>query len=138
MVCVSANITLYLCFLLSLLYSLQLSCVLSRFSCVQLFATLWTVACQAPLFMGFSRQDWSGLLCPPPGDLPNPGIKPASLISAALAGRFFTTSAIRKPMSLSRHVTFILKSTKHSWFTEPSCLGGFSVSQAETPDSSIC
>ena len=43
------------------------------------FATPWTVACQAPLFMGFSRQEyWSGLTCPPPGDLPDPGIKPRS------------------------------------------------------------
>ena len=51
-------------------------CMLSHLSCVQLFVTLWTVACQAPLSMGFSRQEhWSGLLCPPPGDLPNPGIK---------------------------------------------------------------
>ena len=47
--------------------------VLSHFSCVQLFQILWTVACQAPLSMGFSRQEyWSGLSCPPPGDLPNP------------------------------------------------------------------
>ena len=51
-------------------------CVLSCFSPVQLFATLWTVACQAPLFMGFSRQEyWSGLPCPPPGDLSDPGIE---------------------------------------------------------------
>ena len=43
---------------------------------------------------GFSRQEyWSGLPCLPPGDLPNPGVKPASLLSPALAGRFFTTSA---------------------------------------------
>ena len=50
-------------------------CILSCFSHVCLFATLWTVACQAPLSMGFSRQEfWSGLLCSPPGDLPNPGI----------------------------------------------------------------
>ena len=52
--------------------------VLSRFSPVQLFATLWTVACQAPLSMGLSRQEyWSGLPCPPPGDLLDPGFKPA-------------------------------------------------------------
>ena len=63
--------------------------MLSRFSCVQLFVTLWTVARQAPLSIGFSRQEYlSGLPCPPPGDLPNPGIKPASLISPALANRF--------------------------------------------------
>ena len=54
-------------------------CVFSRFSHVQLFATLWIVACQAPLSMGFFRQEyWNGLSCPPPGDLPNPGIKPVS------------------------------------------------------------
>ena len=48
-------------------------------SCVQLFATPWTVACQAPLSMGFSRQDyWSGLPFPSSGDLPNPGIEPRS------------------------------------------------------------
>ena len=52
------------------------ACMLSHFSCVWFFATLWTVACQAPLSVGFSRQKYrSGLLYPPPGDLPNPGIK---------------------------------------------------------------
>ena len=60
---------------------------------VQLFAIPWTIACQAPLSTGFSRQEyWSGLSWPPPGDLPNPGIKPASLMSPALAGGFLTTS----------------------------------------------
>ena len=69
-------------------------CMLSHFSRVPLFVTLWTVACQAPLSMGFSRQEcWSELLCPPPGDLPNPGIKPTSLRSPTLADGFFTTSA---------------------------------------------
>ena len=59
---------------------------------VQLFVTLWTVAHQAPLSMGFSRQEyWSGLPCPPTGDLPNPGIEPVFLMSPALAGEFFTT-----------------------------------------------
>ena len=53
----------------------------------------WTVAYQAPPSMGFSRQEyWSGLPCPPPGDLPDPGIKPASLTSPGLVGGFFTTS----------------------------------------------
>ena len=69
------------------------ACMLSHFSPVQLFVTPWTIACQASLFMGFSRQEyWSGLPYPPPGDLPNPGIEPASLMSPALAGRFFTAS----------------------------------------------
>ena len=69
-------------------------CALSHFRCVQLFATLWTVAQQAPLSMGFSRQEyWSGLSCLPPGDLPNPGSETMSLTPPALAGRLFTTSA---------------------------------------------
>ena len=57
--------------------------------------TPWTVACQAPLSMGFfSRQEyWSGLPCPPPGDLPDPRIEPLSLMSPAWADGFFTTSA---------------------------------------------
>ena len=58
--------------------------MLSRFSCIQLFATLWTVAHQAPLFMGLPRQEyWSGLPFPSPGDLPRPGIES---VSPALAG----------------------------------------------------
>ena len=53
------------------------------------------VAHQTPLSLGFSRQEyWSGLLCPPPGDLPDPGIEPVPLKSPGLAGRFFTTSTI--------------------------------------------
>ena len=66
--------------------------VLSGFSGVQLFATLWTVAHQAPLSMGFFRQEyWDGLPFPSPGDLPNPGIEPTSLISPTLARGSFTT-----------------------------------------------
>ena len=62
------------------------------FSPVQLFATPWTVVHQAPLSMGFSRQEyWSGLLFPPPGDLRNSGTEPESPVSPALAGGFFTT-----------------------------------------------
>ena len=70
------------------------SCMLSHFIHVWLFATLWTVAPQAPLFMGFSRQEcWSGWPCPPPGDLPDPGIEPESLMYPALARGLFTTGA---------------------------------------------
>ena len=59
-------------------------CILSHFSCVQLCVTLWTVARQAPLSMGFSRQQyWNGLPCPPPGYFPNPGIEPVSLAAPA-------------------------------------------------------
>ena len=58
------------------------ACMLSHFNRVQLFATPWTVACQALLSIGFSRQEyWSGLPCPPPGDLPDSGLEPASLMS---------------------------------------------------------
>ena len=68
-------------------------CVLSHFSCVWLFVTPWTVARQAPLSMGFPRQEYcSGLTFPPQGDLLDKGIKPSSLMSPALAGRFFTNS----------------------------------------------
>ena len=71
--------------------------MLSRFGHVQLCMTLWTIAHQAPLSTGFSRQEyWSGLPCPPPGGLPNPGIEPLFLVSAALAGGFFTASATYK------------------------------------------
>ena len=62
-------------------------------SCVLLLVTPWTVACQAPLSMGFSRQEyWSGLPCPPPGNLPDPGIEPVALTSPASAGRLSATS----------------------------------------------
>ena len=71
-----------------------LSCaVLSHFSHVWPFVASWTITCQAPLSLGFSRREcWSGLPFPPPGDLPNPRIEPASFMSPALAGKFFTTS----------------------------------------------
>ena len=68
--------------------------MLSHFSHFQLFAILWTIAQQAPLSIGFSRQEfWSGLPFPPLGDLPGQGIEPASLTSHGLSGGFFTTSA---------------------------------------------
>ena len=70
---------------------------------VQLFATPLTVACQAPLSIGSSRQeDWSGSPCPPPGDLSDPGIKSASLTSPALAGGLFTTAATWEALSKGR------------------------------------
>ena len=73
------------------------ACVLSCFSRVWLFTTLWPVARLTPLSMGFSRQEcWSGLLCPPSGDLPHPEIEPASLTSPALASSFFSISATRE------------------------------------------
>ena len=86
--------------------------LLCRFSHVQLCATLWTVAFQAPLSVGFSRQEyWRGLPCPPPGDLPNPGIETTSLMPPALAGGFFTTSAtweapvVSRPLHMSQEMS---------------------------------
>ena len=69
--------------------------VLSSFSHVLLFATLWTINYQDPLSKGFFRQEyWSGLPCPPPGDFFNPGIEFASLTSPALVGGFFTMTKV--------------------------------------------
>ena len=80
------------------------ACMLSCFSHVRLFATPWTVAHQAPLSTGFSRQEyWSGLPCRPPGDLPDPRIEPESLASPALAGGFFTTESPEKLISMFEH-----------------------------------
>ena len=82
---------------------LKLFCmrVLSRFSHVQLFATLWTVAYQAPLCMGFSRQGyWSGLPYSPPGDLPDPGIRPVAPVAPALQADSFPAEPLGKPMKL--------------------------------------
>ena len=67
------------------------ACLLNRFSRVRLFATPWTVAHQAPLAMGFSRQEY-WRIPPPPGGLPDPGIRSSSPVSPALAGGFFTNS----------------------------------------------
>ena len=71
-------------------------CAKSLQSCLTLCDTMdCHVARQAPLSMGFSRQEyWTGLPCPSPGVLPNPGLEPMSLASPALAGSFFTTSTI--------------------------------------------
>ena len=72
------------------------------FSHVQLFVIPWSVANNTPLSMEFSRQEyWSGVPFPPPGDLPYPGIKPMSLASPVLAGRFFTTAPLGKSHDIS-------------------------------------
>ena len=73
-------------FFLSIMYGAYCA---QMFSCVWLFATAWTIACQVPLSMGFSRQEyWSVLLFPPPGDLFDPGIEPLSLKFFVLTGGF--------------------------------------------------
>ena len=75
------------------------ACMLCR---IQLFVTPWTVVHQAPLCMEFPRQEyWSGLPLPTPGDLPNPGIEPAS---PTLARGFFTTVVLGKPMLPHIHI----------------------------------
>ena len=87
-----------ICYLFyEVLLQLHLLLACKSLSRVQIFVTPWTVACQVSLSMGFSRQEYlSELLCPPPGDLPDPGIKLTSLMSPALASGFFTTSATWK------------------------------------------
>ena len=68
------------------------------FSCVQLFLIPWIIVRQAPMSMDFSRQEyWSGLPFSTPRDLPDPGVEPASLMSPALKGRFFTKMPPGKP-----------------------------------------
>ena len=87
------------------------ACMLSCCSHVWLFVTPWTIAFQAPLSVVSRQEYWSGLPCPSPGDLTNPGIKHVSLTSPALAGWFFSTSATWEALvfgdgeSMSRSVT---------------------------------
>ena len=72
--------------------------MVSCFSHVQLFVSLWTVAREDPLSMEFSRQEyWSGLPCSPPGDLPDPGVKPTSLVSPACADGSLPLAPTGKP-----------------------------------------
>ena len=76
------------------------ACVLSRFSSVQLFVIPWTVAHQAPLSMGFSRQEyWGGLPCSPRGDLPSPGIEPETPMTPALQVDSLPIEPPEKPQS---------------------------------------
>ena len=98
---------------------LMLLCAKSL-SRVWFFVNPWTVASQAPLSLGFSRQEyWSGLPCPPPGDLPDPGIKPVSLMPPALTARFFTTSATWKACEVPKTLEMLLFSTVASRHTPP-------------------
>ena len=90
---------------------------------VQLFAITWTLAHQGPLSMGFLRQEyWSRLPCPPPGDLHNPGIEPASPVAPALAGRFFTTSATCT-VNFKMETAQFLGSCPRNWWRLPSRQG---------------
>ena len=98
----------------------HMSAVLSHFNCVWLFGTPWTIAHQAPLSVGFSRQEhWSGLPCSSPGDLPYPGIEPTSPLSPA--------SMLRLGVSKSMYLLFkngvsvsykpLIPSYKPHWFS---------------------
>ena len=79
------------------LHTSMLSCL----SCIRLLATVWAVVGQAPLSMGFSREEyWSGLLCPPPGDLPDPGIEPVAPEAPALPADYLLLSHQGSPFKL--------------------------------------
>ena len=116
-------------FLLSCRLRLRRMFVCISFSRVQLFVTLWVVACQFPLSMGFSKQKyWSRLPIPLPGDLPDPGIKAMSPMSPALAGGSFTTSG------LGRRVIFFPDSFGHGDFLVWLCVP-LGILSAEPPQS---
>ena len=102
------HIRLCVCMCVCLCLSTQ-----SHFTRIWLRAILWTVARQAPLSMGFPRQEyWSGLPRPPAGNLPDPGIESASLMPPALAGRFFTTSA-----TWEAHILLCISLNSAQWGT---------------------
>ena len=92
--------------------------MLSRFSHVQLLATLWTVVFEAPLSLGFSRQEyWSGLPRPPPGDLPDQGLNP-HLVSLALAGAVLPKSGLTVTTTLGLSILSQVQSAgARSWGT---------------------
>ena len=101
---------------------LKYECVLSHFSPVCFFVTPWTVAHQAPLYMGFSRQECLS----PPGDLPDPGTEPTFPMSHTLAGGFFTTSAtweaprtFPKPYQINCYLLCMLSCFSHVWLCDP-------------------
>ena len=99
--------------------------MLSHFSRVQFFVTLWIVAGEALLSMGISRGEyWSGLPCPPPGDLPDPGVELMSLTSPALTDELFVTSAkgisgtcsqMCVKQNLSRHLNLPTSLSPRRW-----------------------
>ena len=94
-------------------------------SCVQLSATSWTLAHQAPLFMGFFRQEyWSGLPFPPPGDLPDPGFELVSPVSPALQLDSLPTEPSRKPLNKAKSQPKQMYRTRPLTQTsqKPSCL----------------
>ena len=106
------------------------ACVLSHLCRVWHFATPWTIACQAPLSVGFSRQEyWSGLPCSPPGDLPDPGVEPVSPASPALQVNSLTTEPLEKPKSGSQLKSPPLVITNIQFPNNPLILNAFSRKQ---------
>ena len=94
-------------------------CMLICFSHVRLFDPMDYIACQAPLSMWFSRQEyWSELPCPSPGDLPNPEIQPMSSVSPVVTGRFFTRRAIREARSSYTLTLIFLGTSWHSFIQQ--------------------
>ena len=100
----------------------MLACILSHCSHVQLLVTLWIVTCQAPWALGFSRQEYlSGLPCPPPGDLPNPGSEHHVFLSLALQVDSLPTEPLGSPGDIFIAHLFLLQrhvySHPPSWIT---------------------
>ena len=93
--------------------------MLSRFSHVRPFVTLWTMAHQAPLSVGFPRQEyWSGLPFPFPGDPLDPRIEPTSLMSPALTGRFFFFLPLVPPgKPIYTHFSLNIQPSPRTWLT---------------------
>ena len=97
-------------------------CVLNRCSHVWLFATLWTLDHQAPQTMEFSRQEsWSGLPCPPQGDLAYPGFKPVSPVSSCVAGGFFTAEPLEELPSIISSTTIWKHQSFNVWYSLFNC-----------------
>ena len=100
-----------------ILFACCCCCCLVAKSCLTL-ATPWSVACQAPLSMGFLKQEhWSGWLFPPPGDAPNPEIEPTS---STLAGGFFTTEPPGKPLLGIIPPNYAMLQWREPWSWKPS------------------
>ena len=99
--------------------------LLSCFNCVHIFETLWIIGCQAPLPMGFSRQEyWSGLPCPPAGNISNPEIESVSLTSPALTPPGKPKSTMHIPASPHCWISFPFRSPQSTEF--PVLYGRFS------------
>ena len=111
--CIYIYIYTHICYMHTLSHGKCLIYMLTRFSHGQLLVTSWTVAHQAPLSMIFFWQEyWSGLPCPPPGDLPNPGIKLASLASHVLQQILYCRATRGKLQSIP--YCFQFSSAEHS------------------------